>query len=126
MKPFPHRSHDNEKRIYNYKLSSARRVIENAFRIIANRIRILLSTINLQPDKVTYLVLAICCLHNYLIEKNKHTYTSVSDLEEEDHILSTGIWRNDPSLTGMAPTMEKNPTKKCQNTKRLVGSILLL
>ena len=77
MKPFPHRNLDYKKRIFNYGLSRARRVIENAFGIMANRFRLLLTTINLQPEKKTHLVIVICCLHNYLIEKNKHTYTSV-------------------------------------------------
>ena len=46
----------------------------------------------------------------------------MSDLEEEDHILSTGIWRNDPSLTGMAPTMEKNPTKNAKTQRDLLAA----
>lgn len=122
MKPFPHRNLDYKKRIFNYRLSRARRVIENAFGIMANRFRLLLTTINLQPEKVTHLVLAICCLHNYLIEKNKHTYTSVSDLEDENHILSTGVCRNDPALTGMAPTMQNNPTKNAKTQRNLLAA----
>ena len=56
MKPFPHRHLDAGQRIFNYRLSRARRVVENAFGILANRFRVFLSTINLSPDKVTDLI----------------------------------------------------------------------
>ncbi|XP_028132028.2 uncharacterized protein LOC114327552 [Diabrotica virgifera virgifera] len=70
MKPYPSRNLSNDKRIFNYRLSRARRVIENAFGIMSNRFRVLLSTINLGPDKVETITLACCVLHNFLISKN--------------------------------------------------------
>lgn len=52
MKPFPFRNLTLEQRIFNYRLSRARGVVENAFGILANRFRIFLTTINLKPQKV--------------------------------------------------------------------------
>ena len=40
-----------ERRIYNYQLSCARQVVENAFGILANRFRVLTTAINLAPEK---------------------------------------------------------------------------
>jgi len=52
MKPYSGRNLTSEQNIFNYRLSRARRVVENAFGILANRFRIFLSTVHLEPAKV--------------------------------------------------------------------------
>lgn len=66
LKPYPFRNMTHDQRIFNYRLSRVRRVVENAFGILANRFRILLTTINLSPEKVQIITLTCCVLHNYL------------------------------------------------------------
>jgi hypothetical protein len=75
MKPYPHRNLSRHQRIFNYRLSRARRCVENAFGIMANRFRVLLNPICLKPKKVDAVVLACCALHNMLrtIAPNKYT-----------------------------------------------------
>ena len=99
MKPYPYRNLEKEKRIFNYRLSRARRVVENAFGILSHRWRVFLTTIKLSPDKVTDIIFAACCLHNLMVEKNKASYTSAADLENTDHTLVRGTRRNDQVLT---------------------------
>lgn len=74
MKPYPNRGLTAQKRIFNYRLSRVRRVIENAFGVMTNRFRILLTTINLAPNKVEDITLASCVLHNFLLVKNPKQY----------------------------------------------------
>ena len=53
----------NERR-FNYRLSRARRVVENAFGILANRFRCMHTTMCMDPDRVDLIVMACCILHN--------------------------------------------------------------
>ena len=81
LKPYPQRNLDRPKRVFNYRLSRSRRVVENAFGILANRFRVFLTTINLSPYKVTNANLAACTM---LWLKTANMSTSVHvDSEKE-------------------------------------------
>jgi len=67
MKPYSSRNLTQQQRIYNYRLSRARRVVENAFGIMCSRFRVFAQPIALTPNKVQVIVLAACCLHNFLL-----------------------------------------------------------
>ena len=56
LKPYSQNGLTPEKRIFNYCLSRARRVVENAFGILANRFRVFLTPINLAPEKVEIII----------------------------------------------------------------------
>ncbi|CAL1296086.1 unnamed protein product [Larinioides sclopetarius] len=100
MKPYPGQQVEISKRIFNYRLSRARRVSENAFGILASRFRIFKGPILTSPTKAKLIVLATCCLHNFLRRKCKELYTPTSNLDHEDiesRSFQEGSWRNDPS-----------------------------
>uniref|UniRef100_A0A3Q3FCJ6 DDE Tnp4 domain-containing protein n=1 Tax=Labrus bergylta TaxID=56723 RepID=A0A3Q3FCJ6_9LABR len=67
MRPYPGQNLNQSKRIFNYRLSRARMVVENAFGILASRWRIFYRKINLLPQNVDTLVVAACILHNFLL-----------------------------------------------------------
>lgn len=95
MKPYPSRNLSHEDRIFNYRLSRGRRIVENAFGILANRFRILLSAIYLSADKVQNITLACCVLHNFLCNKNSAYLRGVTDTENlESQTVTPGSWRN--------------------------------
>lgn len=75
MKPYAQRDITVEQRIFNYRLSRGRRMVESAFGILANRFRVFLTTIHLSPPKVTDIILAACALHNLLTKRRRHLYT---------------------------------------------------
>ena len=95
MKPYPFRQLDHDQRVFNYRLSRARRIVENAFGILANRWRLFRSTICLEPDRVTALTLTALCLHNFLCGRRSAGYTNPTfvDSEDADHALVNGTWR---------------------------------
>lgn len=96
MKPYPQRGLTHDNKIFNYRLSRARRIIENAFGILANRFRVLLTPINLSVSKVEKICLASVILHNYLCTDNKqNNYTNLRDATEQTQL--NGIQRQDGS-----------------------------
>ncbi|KYQ50687.1 hypothetical protein ALC60_10230 [Trachymyrmex zeteki] len=96
----------DRERIFNYRLSRARRIIENAFGILTsrfiNRWRVLCSCICMKPENVEKIVLATLCLHNFLImredcenERKIYCPTSYVDYEDHDGSVIPGMWRNE-------------------------------
>lgn len=67
MKPYCSRGLTQQQRIFNYRLSRARRVVENAFGILSNRFKVFGRPIALAPEKVEVVVMTACCLHNFLL-----------------------------------------------------------
>lgn len=95
MKPFAGRSLQKNQRIFNYRLSRARRVVENAFGILAARFRIFRSPIATTVTNIKKIVLATCVLHNFL--RTNRGYISPGSLDKEDlvnHAIRQGDWRN--------------------------------
>lgn len=83
MKPYSREALNNDRRIFNYRLSRARRVVENTFGILASRFRIFHTAMNFDVDKIETIVLASCALHNYLIKKS-HSYIFPESLDREN------------------------------------------
>lgn len=90
LKPYPQRKlSDHDKRIYNYRVCRARRIVENAFGILAARFQIFHSAINFQSvEDISFVVLACCTLHNYLC-KSRRDYITPDDSDTENHITGT-------------------------------------
>jgi DDE superfamily endonuclease len=67
LKPFPDRLYDDTRsRVFNYRLSRASCVVENAFGILVNRWRVLRGRMTVEPQTAEKVVLATCVLHNFL------------------------------------------------------------
>ncbi|KAH7699250.1 nuclease HARBI1-like protein [Aphelenchoides avenae] len=88
MKPLPGNDLTVAQRIYNYRISRARRVIENVFGIMACKWRVLLKPIETSVATADAITKAICALHNFVIDEDKiHSPSAQADtgLANEDN-----------------------------------------
>lgn len=94
MKPYAQRNLSGLERIFNYRLSRARRIVENAFGILASRVRVFGKPIQLGPEKATKITIACCALHNYLLMRNSSYFnpTLVDRCDDQGNVVD-GDWR---------------------------------
>lgn len=71
LKPYPREQSlvDRTKAIFNYRLSRARRIVENAFGLLTQNFRIYLTPIDMNIDVTEDLVTVTCILHNMIIKE---------------------------------------------------------
>lgn len=87
---------DQGERIYNYRLSRDRRVIENAFGIMVAQWRILSKTMDNTVKNVENIIKAIVCLHSWLRKRDDAEDYVPEDLVDQynpDGSLIPGRWR---------------------------------
>ena len=132
MHPYPGRSLNDTKRIFNYRLSRARRTIENAFGILAARWRIFRRSIIAHPDKVTEIVKATCCLHNFLKLDESHIPTqtrrycpgSLVDYEDRHGNIIPSDWRSfTRNSQGMSPIQRVSTNSYSQSSASLQNDL---
>lgn len=104
MKPFAARGLDNRERIFNYRLSRARRIVENAFGILVQRWAVLQTTIALQPRRTVAVVKACLVLHNLIRVRKPRLASGEVDTEDIDGNVIPGEWRRHHQLTACEPT----------------------
>ena len=66
MRPYPGNNLSHEKKIFNYRLSRARRYIECTFGILANKWRIFHRPLDVHTDFAIDIVKACCILYNFI------------------------------------------------------------
>lgn len=122
LKPFegtPERG--SMERIFNYRLSRARRVVENAFGILSSVFRVLRKPLLLEPEKATKVVLATICLYNYLrrdqASSQRFTPPGSFDAEVEGTVIP-GRWRQDTEMSSML-SIQAIPRRGSTNIKEI-------
>lgn len=135
MRPYSGRNLETRKKIFNYRLSRARRTIENAFGILASRWRVFRKPISMHPNTVDKIIVATICLHNYLKTMNDaravehHTYCPpyFIDREQEDGYIIPGTWRNERAecLERIASTSAHRSTIEAYKKRDEIAEYLL-
>jgi hypothetical protein len=123
MKPVPRKNLTTEERIYNYRISRARRVVENAFGLLSNRFRCLLTTMGQRPETVTTIVMACCIVHNILREEviaSGINEGCLLDQEAHDtHEVIPGTWRSTGEMPDLGPAPVRRGNFDTKNAKRV-------
>ena len=121
LKPYPRNALNNSRRIFNYRLSRARRVIENTFGISASRFRILRRSIIAKVEHVEEITKAVVVLHNFLMD-DKIMYCPHGFADSlKNGILKEGTWRNendiDCTLKGIKRVGSNNSTIEAKEVR---------
>ena len=120
MKPFPFRNQSDQQRIFSYRLSRARRIVENAFGIMGSRFRVLSTKIALVPGKAEKVVLACATLHNVLRKLAQEEYQESSSMDKENvrnGNIQPGSWRNETTMMPLERSTGRNPSNHCKRIR---------
>uniref|UniRef100_A0A8C5LVR0 DDE Tnp4 domain-containing protein n=1 Tax=Leptobrachium leishanense TaxID=445787 RepID=A0A8C5LVR0_9ANUR len=86
LRPYGGRQLSDKKRIFNYRLSRARRYVECSFGILSNKWRILHRPLDVNVDFAVDIVKSCCVLHNFIRDRDGYNFSdSLSILGLEDH-----------------------------------------
>ena len=119
LKPFAARNLTEAERIYNYRISRARRIVENGFGILANRYRCLLTTLEIKPENVVSVVLACICLHNVMRTRYPLLQNRVMDREQDDHTFTPGEWRSETLMHDLDKVKAPNAMSRLAKATRV-------
>ena len=113
MKPYPDQNIPLDERIFNYRCSRARRIIENAFGIATSRFRIFRRPIIANTEKVILITKSVVALHNFLMKKRarqseNYSYCPPSYVDQESRsAVVPGDWRKEETICDGLQTIQK-------------------
>ncbi|GFV80346.1 DDE Tnp4 domain-containing protein [Trichonephila clavipes] len=104
-RPYPGVALSKDKAIFNYRLSSVRTWVENAFGIMASRFRIFRKPLVSSLETSTFTIAAAVCLHNYIksAEGVRFCERRYCPLDYADNVspggsTNDGRWRTEEAL----------------------------
>lgn len=121
MKPYPRSQSliDRSKAIFNYRLSRARRIVENAFGMLTHRFRMYCTPIHLKKETMEDAVTATCIIHNILADE-KIFHDPSSDVDQNFRLNSLEYLEETGEIESDEPTEIRNKFKEYFDT---VGAV---
>ena len=123
MKPYSQSSLTSEKRVFNYHLRRARRIVENVFGILSNRFHIFMTPMSLIPEKVETLTLTCCILHNFQRSKveSRAIYMAPGSVDSEvgTYIVQPGKRHQGPQCTRLQALAQQRSNHHSNLAKQL-------
>ncbi|XP_066590601.1 uncharacterized protein [Prorops nasuta] len=71
VKPCSKRNLTYDEKVFNYRISRARRTVESTFGIFSNKWRIFHTTFTVLPETADLITSASVCLHNYVLKEEQ-------------------------------------------------------
>lgn len=119
MKPYPGENLSVEQKIFNYRLSCARRVSENAFGILSGKFRVFQWPIQATPANAQSIICATVVLHNFLREHSRVPLQQEL-LERED--IGGSVSHSRKKIPGIEK-LEAIPREPSSNAERVRDSL---
>ncbi|KAM4043720.1 uncharacterized protein ACNLHF_013985 [Anomaloglossus baeobatrachus] len=94
LRPYPLRVLDNRRRIFNYRLTRARRVVECAFGILTSKWRVMITPLQLSENNVNTIIKACVVLHNFVRKYDNIEDNITSSMETNETHGSQVMARN--------------------------------
>ena len=118
LKPYAKTKLTHAERIFNYRLSRARRIIENSFGILGAKCRIFRTTINASLSLTEKIISSTVCLHNWLRNHSSNTYIENSLVDRDDRgTIIKGQWRSDETVFQPISCNSYNSTTAAKKTR---------
>ena len=115
MKPFSRRGMDLNERLYNYRISRGRRVVENVFGILVQRFRVLLSTMQQEPRVVATITIACVILHNLMRERYGNLAPEEADPQDDPTLPP-----QDALIGDQNPQEARNPSRAAKQQRDIL------
>jgi len=110
-----------ERKIFNYRLCLAQRIIEKVFGISVARFGIITTHINIKLDDIEDVVMTTCAPHSFLRRTSPDTYTPPECFDTEDlqnGTVTAGLRSNPSSMA----TLKMGSNRNLQLTGKEVRS----
>ncbi|CAI6371325.1 unnamed protein product [Macrosiphum euphorbiae] len=91
VRPFPGKSLNDKRRIFNYRLSRARQNIECSFGILSNKWRVFHTTLLVEPNFAVAITKAACVLHNFVRRRDGYNSEDAQICNMENITRRNGV-----------------------------------
>lgn len=93
MRPYGGKNLTVTKKVFNYRLSRARRYIECTFGILSNKWRIFHRPLNVKLDLAQNIIKSCCILHNFVRVRDGYRYDDTLTVQGLENIENTNMTR---------------------------------
>ena len=112
MKLYGHWNLTCEETVFNYRLSWARHVAENAFGIMPMQFLVLTTTMRHTPEIASLMTSTCCVLHNIIGDRYLAMQAPMLDQENQIYNLIPVAWRNGYDMHDINRNIGGNTSKK--------------